>query len=121
MSDHMTMEEIATPTTGYVRESYAREKYPDREWLIELRRQGFDRWLAAHDLEVLADARVRPEFTEYMPNDGEYEYTSDSDCDGSNVRYFRRRPRYEGSYHPWQSTTAEAHAAAVHREVEGDR
>jgi len=69
--------------------------------------------LREHDAKVLEDARVRPEFTEYLPNDGEYEYASSADCDGSNVKYLRRRPRHIGDYFPWEPTTEELHAAAL--------
>lgn len=38
--------------TNYVRESYAREKHPDNEEIIEARRVDFDNWLERHDAEV---------------------------------------------------------------------
>ncbi len=36
----------------------------------------------------------QPEWLETIPNDGTYEYTMSADCDGGDVRYFRRTPRY---------------------------
>jgi CelD/BcsL family acetyltransferase involved in cellulose biosynthesis len=77
----------------------------------------FDRWLATVRTEArrqaLEYARVRPEFDEYMPNDGEHEYTSSSDCDGSNVKHWRRLPRYVGEHHPWEQVSREQFADAI--------
>ena len=47
------------PTSAYVRESYAREKHPDSPELIELRRQGFDRWLCQVQFEAVEEFKRR--------------------------------------------------------------
>lgn len=46
--------------TNYVRESYAREKHPDDEAIIELRRKDFDDWLERHDRAVVALHQGKP-------------------------------------------------------------
>lgn len=38
--------------TNYVRESYAREKHPDDEEIIQMRRVDFDNWLERHDASM---------------------------------------------------------------------
>lgn len=54
--------------TNYVRESYAREKHPDHDDIIQLRREDFDNWLErkvrAAAVKALRDmaARVREEW-----------------------------------------------------------
>jgi hypothetical protein len=48
------------------------------------------------------------EWVDGLPNDGEWEYTISSACDGSNVQHHRRRPRYVRQYGPWEPTTREA-------------
>lgn len=37
--------------------------------------------------------KLEPIWAETLTNDGEYEYTTSSDCDGSNVTYWRRKPK----------------------------
>lgn len=97
----VTMDEIGTPVEGYVRESFAREKYPDDERLIEIRRQGFDRWLARHDFEVLYSAGRDIRGPEGMKPDPSTPARYVVDDAGS-----------------WLMDRANA---TVHREVEGDR
>lgn len=36
--------------------------------------------------------KLEPVWAEGLINDGEYEYTISSDCDGSNVKHWKRRP-----------------------------
>jgi len=54
---------------------------------------------------VLAAGYVKaePAWAETLINDGTYEYTVSSDCDGSNVNHWRRIPglAYEGQASPW--------------------
>ena len=66
------------PATGYVRESYAREKHPDSPELIELRRQGFDRWLRQVRAQAWDDG-----FTEGHHTPSERE-SGDINCDCRN-------------------------------------
>lgn len=54
-----TLDEIGTPTRGYVRSSFAREKHPDDPELIRIRQEGFDRWLADHDRKLAAHIAQR--------------------------------------------------------------
>lgn len=68
--------------------------------------------MRAAQAEALREARVTAEFGDTVPNDGEYEYTVTSDCDGSNVRYLRRKPKSVGEHHPWEPATEQAWAAA---------
>ena len=114
------MRDNYTPTTEEVRAEYVANRGFRLPTYISPAAE-FDRWLDAHDRDVavkaLEDARVRPEFTEYLPNDGEYEYTSASDCDGSNVMHWRRRPRHVGEIFPWEPATEEQHAAAIRKEA----
>jgi hypothetical protein len=77
--------------------------------------------LRSRDEKVLSDARVRPAFEASLINDGEFEYTVSADCDGSNARYMRRRPRFVGEYHPWELSTRDAWDTAYRRVQEGDQ
>lgn len=49
---------MSTPTLAYARESFAREKHPDNDEIIELRRQGFDRLIAEIRAEAWRDGSV---------------------------------------------------------------
>ena len=66
--------------------------------------------------EEVADAilaagyvKAEPAWAETLINDGTYEYTVSSDCDGSNVNHWRRIPglTYEGQASPWTVYTPE--------------
>lgn len=63
---------------------------------------------------------AQPQWADTLVNDGEYEYTSSGDCDGSNVKYWRRRPRFVIEYTAWEPSSSEAHDAALEaaREVQ---
>jgi hypothetical protein len=53
--------------------------------------------------------KAEPAWAETLTNDGTYEYTISSDCDGSNVQHWRRVPGliYEGQASPWLTYTPE--------------
>jgi len=49
--------------------------------------------------------KAEPAWAETLTNDGTYEFTISSDCDGSNVQHWRRVPglTYEGQASTWQT------------------
>jgi hypothetical protein len=49
--------------------------------------------------------KAQPDWLGTSRNDGEYEYVTSSDCDGSNVHHWRRRParRFEQDAGPWEA------------------
>lgn len=53
--------------------------------------------------------KAEPAWAETLVNDGTFEYTVSSDCDGSNVKHWRRIPglAYEGQPSPWATYTPE--------------
>ena len=57
--------------------------------------------------EILAAGyrKLRPIFAETLVNDGEYEYTISSDCDGSSVQHWRRKPKMAvvEDAQPWEA------------------
>ena len=64
------------------------------------------------DAEAVADALiaagwVKPEtvWTETLENDGTYEYTSSSHCDGTHTVHWRRKPgkNYTANPQPWEN------------------
>lgn len=65
---------------------------------------------------ILADdyRKLEPAFQEALQNDGYHEYTTTSDCDGSNVRQWRRRPRMVAEMPPsqWEEIEQEGVATA---------
>jgi len=94
--------------------SMASDTTPRSAYYAQMRRSiGLQAIIRAAQAEALRDARVTPRFSDSVPNDGVYEYTSTSDCDGSNRRYLRRKPQYHGDYHPWEPASEAAWAAAV--------
>ena len=54
--------------------------------------------------------KTEPAWADTLTNDGTYEYTVSSDCDGSNVQYWRRIPgkSYTEAASPWQAYEPEA-------------
>jgi hypothetical protein len=68
----------------------------------------------AHELakapSLAGYVKAEPSWAETLINDGTYEYTVSSDCDGSNVQRWRRTPglTYEGAASPWQTYEPEA-------------
>jgi hypothetical protein len=54
--------------------------------------------------------KAEPAWAETLINDRTYEYTVSSDCDGSNVKHWRRVPglTYEGQASPWAIYTPES-------------
>ena len=84
-----------------------------RNWARQMSESpAFQAIIRAAQAEALREARVTAKFAETLPNDGVWEYTSTADCNGSNVRYLRRKPTYAGDYHPWEPTTEQAWASA---------
>lgn len=97
----------------------------DREqlsWMIH-RACGCNGWCPPHDEDaagadaILAAGWVSPAearrreaaaavWEEFLPNDGEYEYTSTSDCDGSQQKFLRRRPERRAESSPWEQCDA---------------
>lgn len=61
---------------------------------------------------VKADTPAPPAFVNSVPNDGRYEYTSSSDCDGSDPYYRARVPAKHAEAGPWFPISAEDYAAA---------
>lgn len=58
------------------------------------------------DAILLAGYRkAEPRWAETLTNDGFYEYTVSSDCDGANVQHWRRRPgkTYIEDASPWET------------------
>lgn len=49
--------------------------------------------------------KTEPLWADTLTNDGKYEYTVSSDCDGSNVQYWRRVPgkTYIEAAAPWEA------------------
>lgn len=49
--------------------------------------------------------KLRPKWAETLTNDGAFEYTISSDCDGSNVKHWRRIPGMtsEAQPAPWET------------------
>jgi hypothetical protein len=52
-----------------------------------------------------ADVGWQNEFQDSLVNDGTYEYTISSDCDGSNVIHYRRTPKRVITAGPWESVS----------------
>ena len=86
----------------------------ERDELVQIIRENRIRWAtdtehresqAAQAAAILAAGYVKaePAWAETLINDGTYEYTVSSDCDGSNVNHWRRIPglTYEGQASPW--------------------
>lgn len=48
--------------------------------------------LLAHAALAAGYRKTEPKWAETLTNDGTYEYTASSDCDGSNVKHWRRTP-----------------------------
>lgn len=56
--------------------------------------------------------KITPSWEPTLVNDGVYEYTISSDCDGSSVQHWRRIPgqTYEGRPSPWEAYEPKAQA-----------
>ena len=54
--------------------------------------------------------KTEPLWADALTNDGAYEYTISSDCDGSNVQHWRRIPgkTYVEAASPWEAYLPEA-------------
>lgn len=54
--------------------------------------------------------KAAPAWVDSLTNDGIFEYTTSSHCDGSHVTHWRRVPglTYEGNAAPWESYEPEA-------------
>lgn len=61
---------------------------------------------------VKADTPAPLAFVNSVPNDGRYEYTSSSDCDGSDQYYRARVPAKHAEAGPWFPISAEDYVAA---------
>jgi len=61
--------------------------------------------LLAHAILAAGYRKAEPSWADTLTNDGAYEYTISSDCDGSNVNHWRRVPglTYEGHASPWET------------------
>jgi len=68
-------------------------------------------WLYDDEAKHIADAllaagwvKSEPAWAETLDNDGTYEYTSSSHCDGTHIAHWRRKPAMRGevSVGPWE-------------------
>lgn len=79
--------------------SAEREQRAKRDKLAKVIEAAYDLNPGMASFELLAHAvlaagyrKTEPKWAETLINDGTYEYTASSDCDGSNVTYWRRTP-----------------------------
>lgn len=95
-------------------ELIANTEYPDLEppWKAREDRSPVKYFSRKQADAILAAGYVKaePAWAETLVNDGTYEYTVSSDCDGSNVTHWRRTPEtaYKGEASPWAAYTPEA-------------
>lgn len=61
-----------------------------------------DAWKERAERAEAALARVEAQWSEGNPNDGTYEYVATSDCDGSNMAFFRRLPPLHARPGNWE-------------------
>ena len=87
-------------------------KDPAAEWLDAPASVKDYAFAIANGLIAAGYVKAEPSWAETLVNDGTYEYTISSDCDGSNVQHWRRTPglAYQGAAAPWQTYEAEAQA-----------
>jgi hypothetical protein len=65
---------------------------------------------AAEAILAAGYRKAEPLWVDSLTNDGRYEYTVSSDCDGSNVQYWKRVPgkTYIEAASPWEAYDPEA-------------
>lgn len=79
----------------------------DWEWFNESKRFGgrVDHYRHMADAALTAGYRkLEPIFAPTLTNDGAHEYTVSSDCDGSSVQHWRRKPKLAAveDAQPWE-------------------
>lgn len=62
-------------------------------------------WLSRQAPVRDAEPEWEAEWLDSLLHDDTYEYTHSSDCDGSNVKHWRRTPRFVRKAGPWLPTT----------------